>query len=201
MHVVPSGAAPATADDLSLAQRSGIVYAGQLYAWKGVPNLIEAMKHLPGEHLTLVGGNKEADLEQAREVARAHGVLDRITFTGHVSHSEVQRYVRTARCAVIPLGDDLLARRFTSPIKVFEYMAAGTPIVASDLPTTREVLRHEENALLTPPGDATALAAQIARILKEDRLADRLRGAASAGLAKYTGDARAAQIIEIASQF
>jgi glycosyltransferase involved in cell wall biosynthesis len=199
MHVVPSGAAPA-GDDIPLSNRGGIVYAGQLYAWKGVPNLIEAMKHLPGEKLTLVGGNKEQDLAQAREVARAHGVLERITFTGHVSHGEVQGYIAGARCAVIPLGDDLLARRFTSPIKVFEYMAAGTPIVASDLPTTREVLRHEGNALLAPPGNAQALATQIARLMKEDELADRLRGAALADLAKYTWDVRAARIIEVSSQ-
>ncbi len=197
MHVVPSGAAPG-GEDVPLSQRGGIVYAGQLYAWKGVPNLIEAMKHLPGEKLTLVGGNKEDDLAQAREAASAHGVLDRITFTGHVAHGEVQHYVRSARCAVIPLGDDLLARRFTSPIKVFEYMAAGTPIVASDLPTTREVLQHDQTGLLAPPGDAQALAAQIRRVMQDDELAQRLRSAAAAQLHKYTWDARARSIIELA---
>jgi glycosyltransferase involved in cell wall biosynthesis len=80
-------------------------------------------------------------------------------------------------------------------------MAAGTPIVASDLPTTREVLRHEGNALLAPPRNVQALATQIARVMKEDELADRLRGAALADLAKYTWDVRAARIIEVASQY
>jgi glycosyltransferase involved in cell wall biosynthesis len=200
MQVVPSGAMPAESEDVPLSRRKGVIYAGQLYAWKGVHNLIAAMAHLPGETLTLVGGNKETDLEEAREVARKHGVLQRLIFTGHVPHHEVQRHVRQARCSVVPLGTDLLARRFTSPIKVFEYMAAGTPIVASDLPTIREVLRDEVSALLAPPGDALGLAARIKRLLTDDQLADRVRTRALADLGRYTWGVRARSIIEFAGE-
>jgi glycosyltransferase involved in cell wall biosynthesis len=108
--------------------------------------------------------------------------------------------VAAARCAVIPLGTDLLARRFTSPIKVFEYMAAGTPIVAADLPTIREVLTHEKSALLYQPGNAGSLAEQIRRVLADNTLAQSLSNAAAAELVKYTWDERARQIIEFATR-
>jgi glycosyltransferase involved in cell wall biosynthesis len=199
MEVVPSGAMPA-GQDTPLGQRGGVVYAGQLYAWKGVPTLVEAMAHVPGATLTVVGGNKADELAQARALAAHHGVAERVRFIGHVPHAEVERHVRAARVAVIPLGNELLARRFTSPIKVFEHMAAGTPIVAADLPTIREVLRHEENALLFEPGSATAMAAQIHRLLRDDALAERLRVRAREELSRYTWDERARRILAFAAR-
>jgi glycosyltransferase involved in cell wall biosynthesis len=189
----------APGEDTPLAKRRGVVYAGQLYAWKGVPTLIEAMAYVPDAALSVVGGNKPDELAQVRALAEQHGVAGRVNFVGHVPHAEVETYVRSARVAVIPLGSDLLARRFTSPIKVFEYMAAGTPIVATNLPTIREVLRDEENALLCPAADARAMAAQIARLLADDALAQRLRLKARQELSRYTWDERARRILEFAA--
>jgi glycosyltransferase involved in cell wall biosynthesis len=96
--------------------------------------------------------------------------------------------------AVVPLPDNPMARYFTSPLKVFEYMAAGLPIVASELPALREVLRHEENALLVPPDDAPALAAALRRLTSEPALAERLRHQAHADVAGRTWEARAASV-------
>jgi glycosyltransferase involved in cell wall biosynthesis len=197
MQVLPSGATPADGPTPGLADRSGVVYAGQLYAWKGVPTLLHAMTEVPGG-LTVVGGNKEEELAEARKLTETLGITARVTFAGHLPHAQVDGHVRKARCAVIPLGQDLLARRFTSPIKVFEYMAAGTPIVAADLPTIREIIRHEENGLLFEPGNPTAMAAQIRRLLQDDTLAQKLRNRALADLSRYTWDARAASILAFA---
>ena len=84
-----------------------------------------------------------------------------------------------------------MTERHTSPLKIFEAMAAGRPIVASDLPSSREVLRDGENALLVPPGDASALAATLRRVLSDPRLARRLAGAAWDEAPQYSWDARA----------
>jgi glycosyltransferase involved in cell wall biosynthesis len=75
-------------------------------------------------------------------------------------------------------------------------MAAGAPIVASDLPTVREILDDGDNALLVPPEDPEALAAAIRRLLVNPGLADRLRRTAYEQVQAYTWDARAARIIE-----
>jgi len=93
-----------------------------------------------------------------------------------------------------------MSRYFTSPLKLFDYMAAGVPIVASDLPALREVLTDEENALLVPPGEPDGLARAIERLLGDPALADCLRGRAFADVAAYTWDRRAERIIEAAGR-
>ena len=111
-------------------------------------------------------------------------------------HARVRRTIAGAAVAVLPLPDNLMARYFTSPLKLFDYMAAGVPIVASDLPTVREVLTDGDNALLVPPEDPRALAAAVRRLLVNPGLADRLRRTAYDQVRAYTWDARAARIIE-----
>jgi glycosyltransferase involved in cell wall biosynthesis len=81
------------------------------------------------------------------------------------------------------------------PMKLFLYLAAGRPIVAPDLPDMREVLVHDQNALLVPTGDDDAAVHAIARVLAEPGLADRLAAAAKKTAAGLTWDARAARIL------
>jgi glycosyltransferase involved in cell wall biosynthesis len=74
-------------------------------------------------------------------------------------------------------------------------MAAGRPIVASDLPSSREILRHGETALLTPPGDARALGAAIRDLVRDRAMAERLARAAFAAAAAFSWDARAGRLL------
>ena len=81
-------------------------------------------------------------------------------------------------------------------MKLFEYMAAGKPILASDLPALREVVRDGESALLLPPADVGAWTAAILRLLADDDLRGRLAANAQALVwAHYTWDARAHSIL------
>ena len=104
------------------------------------------------------------------------GAADRVELRGYLPYHRVAEELRHASVALLPLPDEPVARYFTSPLKLFDYMAAGVPIVASDLPALREVLRHEENALLAEAGNADAFAAAIRRLLTDPALADRLGG-------------------------
>src|SRR5262249_7497624 len=76
-----------------------------------------------------------------------------------------------ASVVVVPFLHTAMTERHTSPLKAFEAMAAGRPIVASDLPSTREVLRHGETAWLVPPGDPAALAEGLVRLMEDRALA------------------------------
>lgn len=198
IRVLRSGFVAPDGDDPPLSERRGIVYAGQLLAWKGVDGLLQAMQHLPDERLTLVGGHSTDELRETQRRAGELGVSDRVDFVGHKPHAEVRKWLVAARCAVVPLGTHVLARSFTSPLKIFEYLSAGTPIVATSLDTTREILRHEETALLVPPGDPAAMARAIGRVLGDDALAERLRSQGRREVARYTWDARAAGILAFA---
>ena len=86
---------------------------------------------------------------------------------------------------------------YASPMKLFEYMASGTPIVATDLPSTAEIARDGENALLVPPDDAAALGKAIERLTKDRKLAERLARAAFADAPKYSWDARAEKLTKL----
>ncbi|MCC6173799.1 MAG: glycosyltransferase family 4 protein [Chloroflexi bacterium] len=199
MTVVPDGT---SAPDGPLPPRDPssrtVVYAGQLFPWKGVDVLLDALARTSEERLIIFGGRgaDDPDLVALRARVSDLGIVGRVEFGGFVPHAQVRARIAGAGVAVVPLPDNLMARYFTSPLKVFDYMAAGVPIVASDLPSLREVLVDGDTALLVPPGDPGALAAAIRRLMVSPGLADRLRRTAFEQVRDYSWDARAARIIE-----
>jgi glycosyltransferase involved in cell wall biosynthesis len=95
----------------------------------------------------------------------------------------------------IPWQHKEFSAYFTSPMKLFEYMAAGMPIVATDLPSLREVLRHGENAWLVAPGNAKALVEGICRVLCDGGLAQRIADQARHDAQQYSWQQRASTIL------
>jgi glycosyltransferase involved in cell wall biosynthesis len=93
-------------------------------------------------------------------------------------------------------GRAAVSRYYTSPLKLFEYMAAERPIIASDLPALREIIANEETALLVPPDDASALAAAVERLRADPALARRLAANARSAVGAHTWERRAARILD-----
>lgn len=176
-----------------------VAYAGQLYPWKGVDILIRSMVYLPNNvRVQIIGGADLQHLERVKRLAMKKGVSDRVHFTGQVLPAQVQAYMLEADVLVVPLpSNNVESRYFTSPIKIFEYMSTGRPIVASDLPTIREVLKDGENALLVTPDDPEALAKGIRRLLGEPGLSRQLAQQALRDVReKHTWERRANIIIQ-----
>jgi glycosyltransferase involved in cell wall biosynthesis len=174
------------------AGRPVVAYAGHLYPWKGVDVLIRALAGIPEADGLIVGGHDgEPDLARLRTLAATMGVAGRVTFTGLVPPHEVPARLAAASCLVLPNPPSAASSTFTSPLKLFEYMAAGRPIVASDLPAIREVLRDGANAVLVAPGDPEALARGIRQVLGDPAFASRLAAAARTDAAGYTWERRA----------
>ena len=205
LRVVPDGVRRTSRDPHRTgarpAERAGaegpstVAYAGHLYPWKGVDVLVEALAQVPGVRGLIAGGHEaEPDLARLRALAARLGVADRVTFTGIVPPPRVAALLGDASVLVLPNTASAISTQFTSPLKLFEYMAAGRPIVASDLPSIREVLTHEANALLVAPGDARALAAAIRRLLADSPLAVRLGTAALGAVDEYTWSRRAERL-------
>ena len=172
---------------------------------KGIPELVEAMRYLPkidgAEPLLLcVGGPMDAVpayLERARQV----GVPEsRLKFVDRVPNRQVPLWMWACDVATIPWPWMEFSAYFTSPLKLFEYMAAEVPIVATDLPSLREVLQHGTNAWLVPPNDPKALAEGIRFLLANRALAARLAAQARADVAKYTWEQRARAILKALRQ-
>jgi len=172
-----------------------VYYIGQLYPWKGVDVLVESMRYVKDAELVIVGGLlPEPDLDRLKRLASSLSLESRVRFRGFVPPPELPAERANADLFVIPLLDSTTARLFTSPLKLFEAMASGRPVVASDLPSIREILIHEKNALLAPPGDARALAAAIGRLLRDSALSERLAARAFEDAKAYSWDRRAETI-------
>lgn len=172
------------------------VYLGRLHPWTGVDVLIDALPGLPGLHARIVGGLPSEDEERRRIEARARdlGVADRVSIMGWVRPADVGREIARARVLVLPDRRTHIADRYASPLKLFEYLAAGRPIVASDLHAAREVLRHEENALLVSPDSPEALADAIRRLLDDPALSGHLALRARQDAAEYGWETRALRL-------
>lgn len=136
------------------------VYTGHLYAWKGVHTLAEASANLPTDFRVLMIGGTSED----REVFAAYLAerkLERVVLVPHKPHAEAALYLAAADVLVLPnSGKDWNSRHTTSPIKLFEYLAAKRPVVASDLPSIREAVSDAE-VRFVPPDDPVALASAI----------------------------------------
>jgi glycosyltransferase involved in cell wall biosynthesis len=173
-----------------------ICYVGQLYPWKGVDVLVRAMRYLGGEQAVIVGGT-DRDVERIRALAAREGAGERVRVTGQVEPRAAAEYLGHAGIAVLPGSRTLLGARFTSPLKLFEYMAAGVPVVAADLPSFREILSDGESALLVPPEDPEALAGGIRRLLDDPSLARKIRANALERVRHYSWQERARRIIPV----
>jgi glycosyltransferase involved in cell wall biosynthesis len=179
----------------AVARRAGppvIVYVGRLGGWKAVPVLIRAVGSVPGARLLLVGGGDAEEAPRLREVAREAGVADRVEITARVPHRAIAAKLADASVAVHVLPQDLgIATRDTSPLKLVEYLAAGIPVVASDVPAVREIVTDGVSAVLAPAGDSAALGAAICRVLEDPALQERLSIEGRAVAERHSWDARA----------
>ena len=183
--VVPDGVA---ADVLArktgpplAGERVNIVYAGSLYAYKGVDHLIEMLGYLPERfELTIVGGQGPEDLERLKRVATAdERVASRVHFTGMVSPSTIGDWLGKADLICLPAGNSLRSTRYTSPLKLFEAMAAGVPVIAARVPALTSVLEHGNTGWIaaddTPKGLAVCAQHAAEHVDESRAVADRAR--------------------------
>jgi glycosyltransferase involved in cell wall biosynthesis len=175
--------------------RAIVCYTGQLFPWKGASTLVESAAWLPEAHFLIVGG-RPRDVMGLRQLAASRGLAN-VWAVGQVAPARVPLYQAAADVLVLPnaIGETVWTE-YTSPLKLFEYLASGRPIVASDLPSLREVLVDGRNAVLVRPSDPAALAAGIERVLASPALAQTLAEAGRREVADATWDQRARAVLE-----
>jgi glycosyltransferase involved in cell wall biosynthesis len=170
-------------------------YAGHLYPWKGVDVFVRSLALVPDLGGLIVGGHpEEHDLSRIERLAREVGVAGRLEITGLVPPGDVSARLAGASILVLPNTASAISERYTSPLKLFEYLWLGRPIVASNLPSLREVLEHERTALLVPAGDSDALGRALRRLADDAALADALGAAARRLAPQYSWTMRAARL-------
>ena len=163
---------------------------------KGVGNLIDVLASVDGAHLALVGGPDELAAALRKRWLDLGLPAERFLYAGQVPPESVPLYLSAFDICAMPHPAATQFALYTSPLKLFEYMAAGKAIVASELPAWSDVVSDGETALLLPPDDIVAWTEAIKR-LRDDRALRRELGmrARERALTLYTWDARAQKIL------
>jgi glycosyltransferase involved in cell wall biosynthesis len=189
-----------TAGTQDNARASGfpvVGFIGTFKQWHGVDSLLVAFAQLRLAHkdaqLLLVGDGPLRD-SLKDDVARL-GLQASVTFAGSISHGEIPRALANIDIAVAPYPD--IDGFYFSPLKIFEYMAAGRAIIASSVGQIAKVLRHEEQALLFTPGDTSELVLCLDRLARDPVLRDRLGRNARDTVRQYTWTNNVSRILSL----
>jgi len=193
--VIPNGVSPSDFTPSPLPSRDGripvLLYIGTLADWQGIEVLIKALPKIL-EHnsvrLQIIGRGRSRQRKILSKQIRKLGLEGSVSVRPGVPHHEIPALISESDICIAPLGlNDRNVTQGACPIKVLEYMAASRPLVASNLPIVRELLREDVDGLLFSPNDPDDLARQISALLHDEALSKRLADSATQRvLTKFT---------------
>ncbi|MCD6386290.1 glycosyltransferase [Candidatus Sumerlaeota bacterium] len=146
-----------------------LLYVGHISRARGTDTILQACSLLLQRHcieefqLTLVGPVDENERSFFESFINAHNLDDVVTFTGPLPHTEVLGHIQIADVCLYPFPRSRQTE-YVSPIKVFEYMAFGKVVIASDLEGIRQIIRNMDNGILVEPNNPYQLADAIERM-------------------------------------
>jgi len=189
---------PVTArQKLNFPSAPTVMCTGHLYTGRGADLFLALAKEIPQAHFIWVGGRPE-DVETWKHRAQS----DNITFTGFIPNQDLPLYQSAADILLMPYSRSIMGSSGTadsasvaSPMKMFEYMAAGRAIVTSDLPVIREVL-NESNAVFCEPDNLEDWKVGIEKLLADEPRRLALGKRAKQDVGGYTWLARAEKILK-----
>jgi len=167
-----------------------VMYIGLFDEWKGHNALLQASKLFDKETiLAMIGGTKE-------QVKKLKKEYQNVIFLGYLPYTDLPVNQKAADVLVIPnSGKIAISKYYTSPLKLFSHMVSKRPIIASDLPSLREVL-NKNNAILVKPDIAKDLAKGIKYLLKDANFSAKISLQAHKDVQKYSWSNRVKKIID-----
>lgn len=170
-----------------------VVYTGSLQKWKGVCTLVQAAPmSQEGMLVYIVGGDEQ---ELINDKCQMTNYKRNVVFVPPRPWSEMPFWLKAADVLVLPnTGEMKVSRHYTSPMKLFEYMASGRSIVASDISSIREIV-DERMAFFATPDDPQSFADAMQHVLANPGEAQRRAERARQEVVKYTWNARAEKIL------
>ncbi len=190
---------PQAREQLRLPQKITVLCSGHLYAGRGAEFFLELAAHFPELHFLWVGGRPQ-EVKYWRERQAQRG-LENVTFYGFVPNHALPLFQAAADVLLMPYearvgvsSGKVDSAAIASPMKMFEYLASGRPILTSDLPVLHEVL-DEKTAIFCPIADVEAWKEALQRLLADPALRDALGREARCRAQAYTWRERARRIL------
>ena len=185
--VIPNGVSPSDFPVTPLPIRDGrepvLLYIGTLADWQGLDIVIKALPKILEQQpvkLRILGRGRSRQRKMLAKQIRKLGLDEYVLVQPAVPHHEIPAVIASADLCVAPLGlNDRNVTQGACPIKVLEYMAAGRPLLASNMPIVRELVREDVDGLLFSPNDPDDLARQANQLLKDMELSKRLAESAA----------------------
>lgn len=172
-----------------------VLYQGMFMPHRGLENLVRAARSFTRAHLVMMGWG--ALLEPLRELARKEGLEDRVHFTGGVPLAELLSYTAGADVGAIPYRNVGLNNYYTSPNKLFEYCAAGVPVVASRFPELRKVVEGLGIGATFDPEQPGEIAAAVNGLLDDAAALARARANVARAGPRFTWENESAKLLEV----
>ena len=172
------------------------LYVGHLYEDRGIQDILESAKRYPEIEFVFVGGHP-GDVTKWRDRLTA-SPLKNVQFVGFVQNQSITNYLWMADVLLMPYSRRCPTADWMSPLKMFEYMAAGRPIIASNLEAIKNVLTHGEDAWLVEADDPVSLGDGLGHVLTSQELANQLAAESFARVQQYSWEARVEQIMDFA---
>lgn len=206
LHDAADAVAPMSTSSPELKEWPGrssalqVGYVGHLYRGKGMELIRQLAPALPDMEFHIIGG-QESDIAHWRSQLQRPNVH----FHGFVPHHRLPAYYAAIDVALIPnqakvagAASNSEIGRWTSPLKAFEYMAMGLPIVASAIPPLLEIFTTDSNALIAPPDEPQLWVQQLRTLEQDSALRSRLGRRAREDFERlYTWDIRAKKVAEL----
>lgn len=175
-------------------------YAGAFSEWKNTGVMIEALKFLPENVVLDIAGGKlganDTTEKMLTEQGHAHNVNKRVNYFGLLSPKQIPSFLSEADCLLLPLGNNVQSRFFTSPIKLFEYAASNVPMIVTRQPTTLSLIEEGVHALMVEPDSPQDLARAVQYLIENHDLGKKLAKNAKKWVTKYSTKARSANYEE-----
>ncbi len=181
-------------------------YIGTIDQYRGVDQLLYAMRLLSKRYVLRLVGRISGGCENGKVPAWLGDLLQdpsigpKVQLIPPVPTSQVADQIDQCDILLQPASSHILTLRYASPLKAFDYMVLGKPIIAADVPCHRELFRDGVNAILYKHNDVKHLAARITSLAEQPRLANSIARSAWEQSADYTYDARASRILELVEE-
>jgi len=148
--------------------RKNLAYIGSFDEHKGIGLLIEVFSEIECPHkLLLIGGKTQKEIDAVKKIIAKYKAEDKIFVTGWISKNEIQKYLASTIIGIVPLEPTFFNTYLTSPLKIFDYFSYGIPILASDLPTIRELILENEMGTFYEPSKKVDMKRKLIGMLND----------------------------------